>query len=71
MLNHFIKGYFMKKKPRLSSWQIFIMSVAFMGIQFGFALQNANASRILMTFGADVKQLSWFWLVVPITGMII
>ena len=42
-----------------------------MGIQFGFALQNGNASRILMTFGADVDHLSWFWLVAPITGMII
>jgi len=42
-----------------------------LGIQFGFALQNANASRILLTFGADVHHLSWFWLVAPITGMII
>ncbi len=58
-------------KPRLSFWQIFNMSVGFMGIQFGFALQNANASRILMTFGADVEHLSWFWLVAPITGMIV
>ncbi len=47
------------------------MSVGFLGIQFGFALQNANASRILLTFGADVHHLSWFWLVAPITGMII
>jgi len=61
----------MKKKPRLSFWQIFNMSVGFMGIQFGFALQNANASRILMTFGADVEHLSWFWLVAPITGMMV
>lgn len=58
-------------KPRLSFWQIFNMSVGFLGIQFGFALQNANASRILMTFGADVEHLSWFWLVAPITGMIV
>jgi maltose/moltooligosaccharide transporter len=61
----------MKMKPRLSFWQIFNMSVGFMGIQFGFALQNANASRILQTFGADVEHLSWFWLVAPITGMIV
>jgi len=47
------------------------MSFGFLGIQFGFALQNANASRILQTFGADVHHLSWFWLVAPITGMII
>ncbi len=47
------------------------MSVGFLGIQFGFALQNANASRILLTFGADIDHLSWFWLVAPITGMIV
>ena len=61
----------MKKKPRLSFWQIWNMSFGFLGIQFGFALQNANASRILQTFGADVHNLSRFWLVAPITGMII
>lgn len=58
-------------KPRLSFWQIWNMSFGFLGIQFGFALQNGNASRILMTFGADVHELSWFWLVAPLTGMII
>jgi maltose/moltooligosaccharide transporter len=47
------------------------MSFGFLGIQFGFALQNANASRILLTFGADLEHLSWFWLVAPMTGMII
>ena len=61
----------MKNKPRLSFWQIWNMSVGFLGIQFGFALQNANASRILLTFGADLHHLSWFWLVAPITGMIV
>ncbi len=61
----------MRKKPRLSFWQIWNMSFGFLGIQFGFALQNANASRILQTFGADVEHLSWFWLVAPITGMIV
>ena len=45
--------------------------MGFLGIQFGYALQNANASRILQTFGADIEQLSWFWLAAPITGMII
>lgn len=61
----------MKTKPRLSFWQIWNMSFGFLGIQFGFALQNANASRILQTFGADVHHLSWFWLVAPFTGMIV
>jgi len=47
------------------------MCFGFLGIQAGFALQNANASRILQTFGADVGSLSWFWIVAPLTGMII
>jgi len=59
------------QKPKLSFWQILNMSFGFLGIQFGFALQNANASRILQTFGADVHHLSLFWLVAPITGMLI
>ncbi|MEJ7645451.1 MAG: MFS transporter [Chryseolinea sp.] len=51
--------------------QIWNMSVGFLGIQFGFALQNGNASRILGIFGADVEHLSWFWLAAPLTGMIV
>lgn len=58
-------------KPKLSLNQIINMSVGFLGIQFGFALQNGNASRVLQSFGADVEQLSWFWLAAPLTGMII
>ena len=58
-------------KPKLSFWQIWNMSFGFLGIQFGFALQNGNASRILLNFGAPVEHLSWFWLVAPITGMIV
>ncbi|HEY1024985.1 MAG TPA: MFS transporter [Sphingobacteriaceae bacterium] len=58
-------------KPRLSFGQIINMSFGFLGIQFGFALQNGNASRILQTFGADVEHLSLFWLAAPITGMIV
>jgi maltose/moltooligosaccharide transporter len=58
-------------KPNLRKADIWNMSMGFLGIQMGFALQNANASRILQTFGADVEHLSWFWLVAPITGMIV
>ncbi|QJD98398.1 SLC45 family MFS transporter [Mucilaginibacter robiniae] len=47
------------------------MSIGFLGIQMGFALQTGNASRILQTFGADVDKLTWFWLAAPLTGMII
>jgi len=59
------------EKRRLSFWQIWNMSFGFLGIQMGFALQNANASRILQIFGADVHELSWFWLVAPLTGLIV
>ena len=58
-------------KPKFSFFQILSLSMGFLGIQFGYALQNANASRILQTFGADIEQLSWFWLAAPISGMII
>lgn len=60
-----------RSKPRLSRAQIFNMSFGFFGIQFGFALQTGNASRILQTFGADVEHLSLFWLVAPLSGMLI
>src|ERR1700755_1411603 len=59
------------QKPRLSFAQIFNMSFGFLGIQFGFALQNSNASGILRNYGADVDKLSWFWLVAPIVGIIV
>jgi maltose/moltooligosaccharide transporter len=58
-------------KPNLTNASIWNMSMGFLGIQMGFALQNGNASRILMNFGADVHQLSWFWIVAPLTGMIV
>lgn len=59
------------RKPNLTRAQIWYMSFGFMGIQMGFALQNANASRILQIFGADVHELSWFWIVAPLTGLIV
>jgi maltose/moltooligosaccharide transporter len=58
-------------KPKLNYWQIWNMSLGFFGIQFGFALQNGNASRILSAFGAEVEHLSLFWLAAPLTGMIV
>jgi len=60
-----------RQKPRLSVFQIWNLSFGFLGIQMGFALQNANASRILQIFGADIHELSWFWLVAPLTGLIV
>lgn len=59
------------EKRRLGFWEIWNLSFGYFGIQMGFALQNANASRILQTFGADVHQLSWFWIVAPLMGLIV
>lgn len=61
----------MAKKPTLSFWQIWNMSFGFLGIQFGFALQNANVSRIFQTLGGDVDRLAVYWLAAPVTGLII
>jgi maltose/moltooligosaccharide transporter len=58
-------------RPKLSFWQIWNMSFGFLGIQFGFALQNSNASGILRNYGAEVEHLSWFWIAAPLIGMII
>lgn len=59
------------KKPQLSFAQIWNMSFGFLGIQFGFALQNANVSRIFETLGADVEQIPILWIAAPVTGLII
>ncbi len=59
------------EKRKLSFWEIWNMSFGFLGIQMGFALQNANASRILQIFGADVHELSWFWIIAPMMGLIV
>lgn len=61
----------MKRKPSLSFWQIWNMSFGFLGIQFGFALQNANVSRIFQTLGGDVDRLAVYWLAAPVTGLVI
>ena len=61
----------MGKKPDLSFWQIWNLSFGFLGVQIGYALQNANTSRILQTLGADVGSLSYFWLAAPVAGLIV
>ena len=58
-------------QPRLSFWQIWNVSFGFLGVQFGFALQNANVSRILSDLGAELHSLSLFWLVAPVMGLIV
>jgi maltose/moltooligosaccharide transporter len=61
----------MKTKPKLSFWQIWNMSFGFFGIQFGFALQNANVSRIFESLGANVEDIPILWIAAPVTGLII
>ncbi|MEP1306908.1 MAG: MFS transporter [Balneola sp.] len=58
-------------KPRLSFWEIWNMSFGFLGIQFGFALQNANVSRIFETLGASVDDIPILWIAAPLTGLIV
>jgi maltose/moltooligosaccharide transporter len=60
-----------RRKPRLSFWQIWNMSFGFMGIQFGFALQNGNVSRIFQTLGADIDNIPILWIAAPVTGLLI
>ena len=61
----------MGERPRLSLSQLFNMSFGFFGIQFGFALQNANVSRIFQTLGADLDKIAILWIAAPFTGLVI
>jgi len=58
-------------KHRLSFRQIINMSFGFFGIQFGFALQNANVSRIFQTLGADIDKIGFLWIAAPLTGLLV
>ncbi|MBV7315273.1 MFS transporter [Shewanella sp. NIFS-20-20] len=59
------------EKPNLSFWQIWNMCFGFLGIQFGFALQNANISRIFQTLGADIDTIPLLWIAGPVTGLLV
>ena len=61
----------MKARPELSFWQIWNMCFGFLGLQFGFALQNANVSRIFQTLGAEVNDIPALWIAAPLTGLIV
>ena len=58
-------------KPRLTFWQLWNMSFGFFGIQFGFALQNVNTSRIFATLGTSMDDLALVWLAAPVTGLLV
>src|SRR5512144_997304 len=60
-----------RPKPRLSFWEIWNMSFGFLGIQIGFALQNANVSRIFETLGAKVENIPILWIAAPVTGLVV
>jgi len=60
-----------RPKPRLSRWQIWNMSFGFLGIQFGFALQNGNVSRIFQTLGAEIDNIPILWIAAPVTGLLV
>ena len=59
------------EKRNLSFWQMFNLSFGFFGVQIAYALQSANISRIFATLGADPHQLSFFWILPPLMGMIV
>ncbi len=61
----------MRKKPQLNFWQLWNMSFGYVGIQFGFALQNSNISRIFETLGAKVENISILWIAAPVSGLLI
>jgi Major Facilitator Superfamily. len=61
----------MSNKRNLTFWQLFNLSFGFFGVQIAYALQSANISRIFATLGADPHQLSFFWILPPLMGMIV
>jgi maltose/moltooligosaccharide transporter len=61
----------MTTKPRLDFWQLWNISFGYVGIQFGFALQTANISRIFETLGAKVDAIPILWVAAPVAGLII
>jgi maltose/moltooligosaccharide transporter len=61
----------MKTKPNLSFRQLWNLSFGFFGVQIAYALQSANISRIFATLGADPHQLSFFWILPPLMGMVV
>ncbi len=61
----------MLKKPELSFWQMWNLSFGFFGVQIAYALQSANISRIFATLGADPHDLSFFWILPPLMGMVV
>lgn len=58
-------------KPNLGFWKLWNLSFGFFGVQIAYALQSANISRIFATLGADPHNLSYFWILPPLMGIIV
>lgn len=61
----------MKQKPDLGFWKLWNLSFGFFGVQTAYALQSAQVSRIFSTIGADPHDLSYFWVLPPLMGLIV
>lgn len=61
----------MKSKPDLSFWKLWNLSFGFFGVQIAYALQSSQVSRIFSTIGADPHDLSYFWILPPLMGLIV
>lgn len=61
----------MMTKPNLSFWKLWNLSFGFFGVQIAYALQSANISRIFATLGADPHNLSYFWILPPLMGILV
>ena len=59
------------QKPNLTFWQLWNLSFGFFGVQIAYALQSGNISRIFRTLGADPHDLSYFWILPPLMGIIV
>lgn len=61
----------MKDKPNLSFWKLWNLSFGFFGVQIAYALQSSQVSRIFSTIGADPHDLSYFWILPPLMGLVV
>mgnify|MGYP000311160178 FL=1 len=61
----------MKQKPDMNFWGLWNLSFGFFGVQIAYALQSANISRIFATLGADPHNLSYFWILPPLMGILV
>ncbi|MBJ6121812.1 MFS transporter [Sphingomonas mollis] len=59
------------EKPHQGFWGLWNISFGFFGIQIGFALQNANVSRIFQSLGTSVDDLAFLWIAAPLTGLLV